>query len=177
MELPKPWFDIDGYRRTRLLEARYEAELARRFLDEGGLTRNAAGKAFQAWKSFLAAISAGEINELSKVYRRRVKVRGGLRERINEALYIIAFMPVTRMFEVSKILSALNPMMPYLTLASLELHRYQYNGPDREGVFSVFRSDDDAEEFICKFLSDMATIYRELVKEEFIDLTQCKSNA
>ncbi|MGC8544205.1 MAG: PaREP1 family protein, partial [Vulcanisaeta sp.] len=43
-ELPKPWFDLDGYRKTRLLEARYEAELARRFLDEG-LIRNAAGRA------------------------------------------------------------------------------------------------------------------------------------
>ncbi|WP_367834390.1 PaREP1 family protein [Vulcanisaeta sp. JCM 16159] len=88
MELPKPWFDIDGYRRTRLLETRYEAEIAINMLREG-LVRNAAGKAFQAWKSFLAAISTGEINELSKVYRRRVKVRG-LRERINEALYVIA---------------------------------------------------------------------------------------
>ncbi|MGC9153740.1 MAG: hypothetical protein ACP5GY_08460 [Vulcanisaeta sp.] len=39
-ELLKPWFDIDGYKRTRLLEARYEVELAKRFLDEG-LTRNA----------------------------------------------------------------------------------------------------------------------------------------
>ncbi|BDR91901.1 hypothetical protein Vsou_09940 [Vulcanisaeta souniana JCM 11219] len=38
----------------------------------------------------------------------------------------------------------------------------------------MFRSDDDAREFICKFLTDMAVIYRELTKEEFIDLTQCK---
>lgn len=172
MELNKPWIDLNGYRETRLKEARYEAEIAVNMLNEG-LIRNAAGKAFQAWKSFLAAISVDVISELSKVYRRRVKVRG-LRERIDEALYVVAFMPTTRMFEVSKILSALNPMIPYLTLASLELHRYQYNGPDREGVFSVFKSDEDAREFTCRFLKDMAAIYQELIKEEFIDLTQCK---
>ena len=154
------------------MEARYEAEIAVKMLSDG-LTRNAAGKAFQAWKSFLAAISTDMIYELGKIYRRKVRVRG-LKERINEALYVVAFMPTTRMFEVSRVLATLNPMIPYLTLASLELHRYQYNGPDREGVFSVFRSDDDAREFICKFLTDMAIIYRELTKEEFVDLTQCK---
>ncbi len=57
------------------MEARYEAEIAIRMLGEG-LSRNATGKAFQAWKSFLAAISTGMINELSKVYRRKVRVRG-----------------------------------------------------------------------------------------------------
>lgn len=118
------------------MEARYEAEIAIRMLGEG-LSRNATGKAFQAWKSFLAAISTGMINELSKVYRRKVRVRGGLKERINEALYVVAFMPMTRVFEVSKVLAALSPMIPYLTLASLELHRYQYNGPDREGGYSA----------------------------------------
>ncbi|MGC9137175.1 hypothetical protein [Caldivirga sp.] len=78
------------------------------------------------------SVSIIAINELSKVYRRKVKVRG-LRERVDEALYVIAFMPAMRMFKVSKVLSALSPMMPYLTLAPLELHRYQYDGPDKEG--------------------------------------------
>ena len=113
------------------------------------------------------------INELSKIYRRRVRVRG-LKERIDESLYVVAFMLTTRMFEVSRVLATLNPMILYLTLVSLELREYQYNGPDREGIFSVFRSDDDAGEFICRFLTDMAVIYRELAKEEFVDLTQCK---
>ena len=34
-ELPKPWFDLQAYKKTRLLEAKYEAEIARKFLDEG----------------------------------------------------------------------------------------------------------------------------------------------
>ncbi len=73
-ELPKPWFDIDGYRRTRLLEARYEAELARRFLDEG-LTRNAAGKAYQAWKALVAAFAAENRDKLRDVFKGVVRLR------------------------------------------------------------------------------------------------------
>jgi hypothetical protein len=39
-------------RRPRLLEANYEVEIARKFLDEG-LIRNAAGEAYQAWKALV----------------------------------------------------------------------------------------------------------------------------
>lgn len=44
-ELPKPWFN-----NARLLEAKYEAEIARKFLEEG-LLRNAAGKVYKTWKA------------------------------------------------------------------------------------------------------------------------------
>ncbi|MGC9137288.1 PaREP1 family protein [Caldivirga sp.] len=90
MELPKPWFNLSEYRRVRLLEARYEAEIAVNMVREG-LVKNTAGKAFKAWKSFLAAISTGLINELGKVYGHKVKVRG-----FDEALYVVAFMSMTR---------------------------------------------------------------------------------
>jgi hypothetical protein len=50
--LPKP---TDAtYVEARLLEALVEARLAFRLLEE--LTRNAAGRAFQAWKALLAAL-------------------------------------------------------------------------------------------------------------------------
>jgi len=51
--LPKPSDAM--YVEARLLEALVEARLAFRLL-EGGLTRNAAGKAFQALKALLAAL-------------------------------------------------------------------------------------------------------------------------
>ena len=44
-----------GYARARILEALLEALLALRFLEEG-YTRNAAGKAFQAWRALTSAL-------------------------------------------------------------------------------------------------------------------------
>ncbi|GAA5418477.1 PaREP1 family protein [Sulfurisphaera tokodaii] len=44
---------LQAYKKTRLLEARYEAEITRKFLDEG-LIRNAARKAYQACKALVA---------------------------------------------------------------------------------------------------------------------------
>jgi hypothetical protein len=59
--LPKP--SDEGYVEARLLEALAEARLALEFL-ERGLTRNAAGKAFQAWKAFVAALLRLELDKL-----------------------------------------------------------------------------------------------------------------
>ena len=57
LSLSKPWVDLEKYRRDRLKEALYEAELAEEFL-KNGLVRNAASKAFQAVKAYLAAVAA-----------------------------------------------------------------------------------------------------------------------
>jgi len=54
-QLPKP--SDEGYIEARLLEALGVARLALRFLKEG-LTRNAAGKAFQAWKALSRLVAA-----------------------------------------------------------------------------------------------------------------------
>ncbi|MFB6491500.1 MAG: PaREP1 family protein, partial [Thermoproteus sp. AZ2] len=51
--LPKP--SDEAYVEARLLEALVEARLALEFLSRG-LVRNAAGKAFQAWRALLAAL-------------------------------------------------------------------------------------------------------------------------
>jgi hypothetical protein len=58
--LPKP--SDEGYVEARLLEAVTETRLALCFLKEG-LTQNAAGKAFQAWKALLAALLRVELAE------------------------------------------------------------------------------------------------------------------
>ena len=57
--LPKPGRDRAGYAAARMLEALLEALVALGFLREG-YTRNAAGKAFQAWRALTAAILALE---------------------------------------------------------------------------------------------------------------------
>jgi len=61
--LPKP--SDKKYVEARLLETLVEAGLALRFLREG-LTRNAAGKAFQAWKAYMAALLRLELDKLKK---------------------------------------------------------------------------------------------------------------
>ncbi|QXJ35204.1 PaREP1 family protein [Saccharolobus shibatae] len=67
-ELPKPWFDIIGYKRTRIEEASFESKIAEEFLKEV-LLRNAAGKAFQVWKALLGAMLVDKREVLLKNIR------------------------------------------------------------------------------------------------------------
>ncbi|WP_231136422.1 PaREP1 family protein [Acidianus ambivalens] len=70
-ELPKSWINKEAYKKVRLEEAKYEAELAKKFLEQG-LTRNAAGKIFQAVKALVAAKAVD-----NKEYKGKVKLRNG----------------------------------------------------------------------------------------------------
>jgi len=137
--LGRPWFDLESYRRTRLLEARYELELAKRFLSDN-LVKNAAGKAFQAWKALVAALLVDKLNELEKMFPGYVKLRNG--RRVRKAHWILAIVPTTRLKQLASILDR----ETYLyTEVALSLHEYQYNGPDREGVLSRYLSDELAK--------------------------------
>jgi Archaeal PaREP1/PaREP8 family. len=60
---------------VRLREASYEAEIAEKFLEEG-LIRNAAGKAFQAWKAVVAAYAVDKVDDLRKVFPGVKRLRG-----------------------------------------------------------------------------------------------------
>lgn len=72
------------YREVRLKEAQYEAELAERFLEEC-LVKNAAGKAFQAWKALVAAYAVDKVEEVKKAFQEHKKPRG-MRGRAERAL-------------------------------------------------------------------------------------------
>ncbi len=124
------------------MEARYEAELALKFL-EAGLYRNAAGKAFQAWKALLAALAVNYGEELAKRFKGGVKrTRDGKRVSLSD--FIVAFMPTGYMLAVAKALEQLTgkPLVD-LTNTAINLHEFQYNGLDETGgVFSRYPTID-----------------------------------
>jgi hypothetical protein len=62
--LPKP--SAEDYVNARLLEALVEAGLALEYLRRG-LVRNAAGKAFQAWRALTAALLRLELDKLKSL--------------------------------------------------------------------------------------------------------------
>lgn len=137
--LPKPWLDLSKYREVRLREAVYEAELAKRFLDQG-LVRNAAGRVFQAWKALVAAYAVDKVDELRRVFPGFKKPRG-LRYRVEKVYWVIAIMPTTALKPVAQIIGG---EIDLYTDKALWIHEYQYNGPDPQGILSLYLNDDSA---------------------------------
>ncbi|MFB6491076.1 MAG: PaREP1 family protein [Thermoproteus sp. AZ2] len=151
--MERPWLDLDGYIKVRLLEAKYEAELAAKFLEQG-LVRNAAGKAYQAWKAVLGALAARSRDRLEGLYPgiRRIGERA-----VPRVDWIIAIMPSSKMREAAQALrESYGHEVMYYALLALDLHGYQYNGPDREGVFSRFPSDEQAAKDVEELLKGVA---------------------
>jgi len=99
--LPKP--SSADYASARILEALVEAKLALDFLKRG-LTRNAAGKAFQAWKAVLAALLKLELERLEAIAKTEEE-RRGLEERA------VPRVPTTKMVPLSQMLRELGSGM------------------------------------------------------------------
>ncbi|GAA5418463.1 hypothetical protein Stok01_00405 [Sulfurisphaera tokodaii] len=151
-ELPKPWFDLQAYKKTRLLEAKYEAEIARKFLDEG-LIRNAAGKTYQAWKALVAGIAVDHRDKLKGLFTGKIKIKGG--KMIEKVDWVIAIMPSTALKIVSQVIGG--EISLYTNLALL-IHQYQYNGPDKEGIVSPYTNDEIAKNDIILLLNEIEKI-------------------
>ncbi|MEM1627549.1 MAG: PaREP1 family protein [Sulfolobaceae archaeon] len=148
-ELPKPWFDIVGYKRTRIEEAEFEAKIAEEFVKEG-LLRNAAGKAFQAWKALLGAMLVDKREELLKRYPGKKKLRG--KKVVEFADWLIAVIPASYMEELSLLLGKDINLVTKLALA---VHEYQYNGADKDAILSPFRTDEIARENILNLIEEI----------------------
>jgi hypothetical protein len=146
VQIVHPWRDLRRYVEIRLQEVAAEAELALRFLEEG-LHRNAAGKAFQAWKAALAAAAALARDEMLKRYRGKVATREGAE--VELADWLIALMPTSRMWEVARTLrQTYGDVVVLLTALALNLHEVQYNGLDESGVLSKYSTLQQVEEDI-----------------------------
>ncbi|MFP3192152.1 MAG: PaREP1 family protein [Thermoproteus sp.] len=145
--LPKP--SDEGYVEARLLEALVEARLALRFLEEG-LTRNAAGKAFQAWRALLAALLRLELGRLKAL----VKAEEERRWLESTA---VPRVPTTKMVALSLMLEkAGHEGISLWTDRALLLHDYQYNGPDPDMALSKFGSREEAVEYVLRLAGEVA---------------------
>ncbi|WP_054842961.1 PaREP1 family protein [Vulcanisaeta distributa] len=158
MQLAKPWYDPKEYKRIRIDEAKIELELAKRFLSEG-LIRNAAGKAFQAWKALVAALAVDKRDELSKVFSGKVRLRGGKRERVDRVDWVIAVMPTSYLKDVAMIIGG---RVDLLTDKALWIDQYQYNGPDPERVLSPYKDDETARKDIETLIKEAEEILRSM---------------
>ena len=150
VERPLPRPTDAAYVEARLLEALGEAGLALEYL-ERGLTRNAACKAFQEWKALLAALlrlELGRLKGLAKTEERR-----WLESKA------VPRVPTTRMKELARLLRDVgHEGITLVTALALDLHAYQYHGPDPDMALSNYATRESAA------AADVVELIQELTK-------------
>jgi hypothetical protein len=145
--LPKP--SSEGYIEARLLEALGEARLALEYL-ERGLTRNAACKAFQAWKALLAALLRLELEKLKAIVKTEEE-RRWLESRA------VPRIPTAKMKELSRLLRDVgHEGITAWTAVALDLHDYQYHGPDPDMALSKYTTRESAAADALLLLKELA---------------------
>jgi hypothetical protein len=148
VEKPLPKLSSEGYVEARLLEALGEARLALEYL-ERGLTRNAACKAFQAWKALLAALLRLELERL-KALAKTEEERRWLESRA------VPRVSTTRMKELSRLLEeAGHEGIPFVSDKALDLHDYQYHGPDPDMALSKYATRESAAADVVELLQEL----------------------
>ncbi|MEM3836078.1 PaREP1 family protein [Pyrobaculum sp.] len=134
---------------ARLLESLVEGRLAVEFL-ERGLVRNAAGKAFQAWRALLAALLRLELDKLLKAAKTDEE-RRWLAERA------VPRVPTTRMKLLSQMLEGVGHVgIVAWTNTALLLHEYQYHGPDPDLAASMYRNKEEAARDVELLVAELA---------------------
>ncbi|WP_425277004.1 PaREP1 family protein [Pyrolobus fumarii] len=157
--LPKPSRDPVGYASARALEALLESLMALEYLGKG-YTRNAAGKAFQAWRALTAAILALE----------RDKVLERLEDEKEKEWFLkrgLPRVPSSRLKALGQLVEDLGyPNYGPYTDRVLNLHDYQYHGPDPSGEFSKYTVHREAAKDIVYILAKLVDIIEERVKHK-----------
>ena len=145
--LPKP--TAEEYAAARLLEALVEARLALEFLQRG-LVRNAAGKAFQAWRALLIALLRLELDKLLQTAKTEEE-RKWLMEKA------VPRVPTTRMKALSQMLEGIGHagISPW-TDKALDLHDYQYHGPDPDVALSKYQTREEAARDVELLIAEVA---------------------
>jgi len=115
------------------------------------LTRNAACKAFQAWKALLAALLRLGLERLKAVAKTEEE-RRWLESRA------VPRIPTAKMKELSRLLRDVgHEGITAWTAVALDLHDYQYHGPDPDMALSKYTTRESAA-------ADMVELIQELTK-------------
>jgi hypothetical protein len=145
--LPKP--SDEGYIEARLLETLGEARLALEYL-ERGFTRDAAGMAFHAWKALLAALLRLELEKL-KALAKTEEERRWLESKA------VPRVPTTKMKELGRLLEEAGHYgISAWTAVALDLHDYQYHGPDPDMALSKYTTRESAAADVLLLLKELA---------------------
>ncbi|WP_054857739.1 PaREP1 family protein [Vulcanisaeta sp. JCM 16159] len=147
--------DAKKYQEDRFREAFYEVDLAERFL-QYGLMRNAAGKAYQAIKAYVAGLAVDRRDELAKHYPGTRRL--GPNKVIDRVDWLITVMLSSRFSEVASIIGD-KELRLYVEIA-LNLHEFQYNGLDRYSEVSRYTS----EELVKKDITEVINFIRNRLK-------------
>ncbi len=126
--LPKPDADPAGYAAARTLEALT--------LLEQGKVRKAAGKAFQAWRAVIGALLALEHERISKMAET---------DEYNWSRRRASRIPTSRLKRLPQLVASLGyRRVPHPTGTALNLHDYEYHGPDPDLALSKYTSSEKA---------------------------------
>ena len=114
------------------------------------MTRNAACKAFQAWKALLAALLRLELGKLKALARTEEEKRWLESKAVPRV-------PTSRIVVLSLLLEkARHEAVAAWTSMALDIHDYQYHGPDPDMALSKYRSKEEAARAILALAADVA---------------------
>ena len=155
--MPKPRRNLHEYAAARTLEAVLEAILALEFLGKS-YTRNAAGKAFQAWKALIAALLALEHDKILRSLK-DAEQRKWFTEKA------VPWAPTTRLKALSQILEDLGYTgLSQATSMALDLHDYHYHGPDPEAELSKYTRGEEAAKDIVLLVRTITELVEKKLK-------------
>ncbi len=113
------------------------------------MTRNAACKAFQAWKALLAALLRLELERLKAVAKTEEEKKWLESKAVPRV-------PTTRMKELSRLLRDVgHEGITFVTDKALDLHDYQYHGPDPDMALSKYTTRESAAADVVELLQEL----------------------
>jgi hypothetical protein len=116
---------------------------------ERGFTRDAAGMAFHVWKALLAALLRLELEKLKALARSEEEKRWLESKAVPRV-------PTTRMKELGRLLEETGHYgISAWTDKALDLHDYQYHGPDPDMALSKYATRQSAAADVLLLLKEL----------------------